>query len=170
MASTAPVSSSQAISSWHAIVCWNRQQTVFSRLSYGGEFDFGLSAQKEEYTRGFRETAGIISEEGVYLAGSGFWYPSFGDQLLVFEMEVDIPEDWHVISQGNGTSRDEEGQGPLVFRRRHGRDLCRGRAPPGLRGGRWRGQRAGLSAHRRRRPGSQVPDGDGSVHRDVPRI
>ena len=100
-------------------------------ISYQGKFDFGLSDQKEEYTRGFRETAGILSEEGVYLAGSGFWYPSFGNQLLVFEMTVDMPEEWHVISQGNGTGRDEEGRaqwssggamdeiyvvgGPLVF-------------------------------------------------------
>ncbi|HSD29115.1 MAG TPA: hypothetical protein VLL75_17575, partial [Vicinamibacteria bacterium] len=28
------------------------------RLRYEGRFDFGLSDQKEEYTRGFRETAG----------------------------------------------------------------------------------------------------------------
>ena len=79
-------------------------------MTYAGEFDFGLSEQKEEYTRGFRETAGIISEEGVYLAGSGFWYPSFGDQLLSFEMDVKMPEDWHVISQGNGTAGGGEGK------------------------------------------------------------
>jgi hypothetical protein len=79
-------------------------------ITYEGAFDFGLSDQKEEYTRGFRETAGIISEEGVYLAGSGFWYPSFGNQLLTFEMSVGIPEDWHVISQGNGTARGEDGR------------------------------------------------------------
>ena len=79
-------------------------------LSYAGDFDFGLSDQAEEYTRGFRETAGIVGEEGVYLAGSGFWYPSFGDQLLEFDMEVDIPVDWQVISQGNGTAQDGEGK------------------------------------------------------------
>ena len=45
------------------------------RLAYEGRFDFGLSDQKEEYTRGFRETVGIVSKQGVYLAGSGFWYP-----------------------------------------------------------------------------------------------
>ncbi len=48
------------------------------RLRYEGKFDFGLSDQKEEYTRGFRETAGIVSKEGVYLAGNGFWYPHVG--------------------------------------------------------------------------------------------
>ena len=43
-----------------------------------------LGRQKEEYTRGFRETAGVIGAEGVYLAGNGFWYPHFGDGLVEF--------------------------------------------------------------------------------------
>ena len=40
-------------------------------LTYSGKFDFGLGTQQEEYQRGFRDTAGIVSPEGVYLAGSG---------------------------------------------------------------------------------------------------
>jgi hypothetical protein len=80
------------------------------RVSYAGAFDFGLSDQKEEYTRGFRETAGIVSPEGVYLSGSGFWYPYFGPALVEFSVEVEQPAGWHVISQGNGTSRDAAGR------------------------------------------------------------
>ncbi len=38
-------------------------------LSYRGKVDFGLSDQKEEYTRGFRETRGIVGRKGVYLDG-----------------------------------------------------------------------------------------------------
>ncbi len=79
------------------------------RLEYEGVFDFGLSDQEEEYTRGFRETTGIVSSEGVYLAGSGFWYPHFGEGLLEFDVTVALPDGWHLISQGNGTSRDNEG-------------------------------------------------------------
>jgi hypothetical protein len=78
-------------------------------LEYEGPFDFGLSDQKEEYTRGFRDTLGIVSPEGLYLAGGGFWYPHVGEGLLEFEVEVTLPDGWHVVSQGNGTSRDEEG-------------------------------------------------------------
>ena len=78
-------------------------------LTYRGTFDFGLGEQKEEYTRGFRETAGIIGQEGVYLAGSGFWYPYFDDDLIEFGLEASAPEGWHLISQGNGSSRDEAG-------------------------------------------------------------
>jgi hypothetical protein len=79
-------------------------------LAYEGSFDFGLSDQKEEYTRGFRETVGILGEEGVYLSAGGFWYPYFGDELVDFDMEVNQPEGWHVISEGRGSSRDESGR------------------------------------------------------------
>jgi uncharacterized iron-regulated protein len=79
-------------------------------LTYGGRFDFGLGDQKEEYTRGFRDTAGIVGEEGVYLAGSGFWVPAFGDGLVSFELEVEQPDGWHVVSQGGGTSRGDDGR------------------------------------------------------------
>jgi hypothetical protein len=78
-------------------------------VAYSGPFDFGLSDQKEEYTRGFRETAGVVSKDGVYLAGSGFWYPYFGPALVEFALEVKQPAGWHSVSQGNGTSRDAEG-------------------------------------------------------------
>ncbi|MCP4659820.1 MAG: M20/M25/M40 family metallo-hydrolase [bacterium] len=79
-------------------------------LSWEGAVHFGLSDPKEEYTRGFRETAGMLDEEGVYLSGGGFWYPFFNDDLVEFAVEVGIPEGWHVISQGNGSSRDAEGR------------------------------------------------------------
>jgi hypothetical protein len=79
-------------------------------LAYEGIFDFGLSEEKEQYTRGFRSTIGLLGEEGVFLAGQSFWYPYFGDELVEFRLSVDLPDGWHVISQGEGTSRDEEGR------------------------------------------------------------
>jgi hypothetical protein len=78
-------------------------------VSYEGVIDFGLSDKKEEYTRGFRETAGILGAEGVYLAGSSCWYPSFNRELIEFELDVTQPAGWHVISQGNGTSQNDQG-------------------------------------------------------------
>jgi hypothetical protein len=79
------------------------------RLVYSGPFDFGLSAEAEQYTRGFRSTAGIVSPEGVYLAGDGAWYPKLGDGLVEFEVIVHQPDGWMVVSEGNGTARDEKG-------------------------------------------------------------
>ncbi len=82
-------------------------------LAYGGRFDFGLSDPKEEYTRGFRETAGIVSPEGVYLSGAGFWVPQLpagdGGGLLEFRMTAKVPAGWELISQGDGTSRGADG-------------------------------------------------------------
>jgi len=83
-------------------------QAILS-VSYEGLVDFGLSDKKEEYTRGFRETAGILGPEGIYLAGSSLWYPSFNRDLLEFELDVTQPPGWQVVSQGNGTSRDAQG-------------------------------------------------------------
>ncbi|MEO8501201.1 MAG: signal protein PDZ, partial [Vicinamibacteria bacterium] len=79
------------------------------RISYEGAVDFGLADQKEEYTRGFRETSGLLNEQGVYLAGSGFWYPYVNRELIEFSLDIAQPPDWHVISQGNGTSRGPDG-------------------------------------------------------------
>ena len=42
------------------------------RIRYDGVIDHGLSDQKEEYTRGFRESRGILGPQGVYqVAGIG---------------------------------------------------------------------------------------------------
>ena len=78
-------------------------------LRYDGHFDFGLSDEKEQYTRGFRQTAGVVSKEGVYLAGDGFWYPHVNRGLIEYGLEVEQPAGWHVISAGDGTSRDSGG-------------------------------------------------------------
>jgi hypothetical protein len=78
-------------------------------LSYQGRMDFELSPQREEYTRGFRETAGTIATEGVYLSAASRWYPQIAPDLLTFDLEVHAPAEWHVISEGNGTSRRDRG-------------------------------------------------------------
>ena len=79
------------------------------RVTYSGVIDFALSAQKEEYTRGFRETIGLVGPEGVYLAGSTFWYPHLSSGLVSFTMRATGPDGWHLISQGTGTSRGAGG-------------------------------------------------------------
>ena len=78
-------------------------------LRYAGPFDFGLSDEKEQYTRGMRETLGIVSNDGVYLAGNGFWYPRLSGDLIEYDLAVTLPDGWHAISAGNGTSRDAAG-------------------------------------------------------------
>ncbi len=79
-------------------------------LAYEGVINRPLSDPKEEYTRGFRDTTGIIGPEGVYMAGSTVWHPRFGPDLLTFDVTAAAPESWHVVSQGNGTSRGADGK------------------------------------------------------------
>jgi aminopeptidase N len=78
-------------------------------LTYEGVVDRPLSDPKEEYTRGFRDTSGLVGTEGVYLAGSSVWYPRFDEEFVTFRMEAAAPDGWHLISQGNGTSRGADG-------------------------------------------------------------
>ncbi|MBI4881856.1 MAG: M20/M25/M40 family metallo-hydrolase [Planctomycetes bacterium] len=79
-------------------------------LAYAGRVHFGLSDQKEEYTRGFRDTEGFLGEEGVYLAGGGSWYPVFAGTYVEFALDVGQPATWRVIGQGEGTARNEAGR------------------------------------------------------------
>jgi aminopeptidase N len=79
-------------------------------VEYGGVFDFPLSDAREEYTRGFRSTPGIVSKAGVYLPGVSGWYPLVGRALLTFTLTVTQPETWRVVAEGAGTSRDADGR------------------------------------------------------------
>lgn len=78
-------------------------------LRYRGRFNYVLSEQKEEYTRGFRQTRGWIGTEGVYLDGKSRWIPFFDERLVTFQLKVEQPPSWHVISQGKGTSKGADG-------------------------------------------------------------
>ena len=68
------------------------------RLVYAGAVDFGFDTPAEEYARGFSETAGVIGEQGVYLAGSSLWYPYLGDTLFVADVRTEAPEGWHLVT------------------------------------------------------------------------
>ena len=86
---------------------------LFSFL-VAGAVDNPLGDQKEEYTRGFRETVGIVGDVGVYLDGGSRWMPRFDDALVTFEVDVLAPEGWHVISQGSGSSGEGDGRARWV--------------------------------------------------------
>ncbi len=75
-------------------------------LEYRILLDYPVSAQQEEYARGFRETPGRVAPEGVYLAGTTFWYPYFNNELVTFELSTNVPAGWQLLSQGSGTAND----------------------------------------------------------------
>ncbi len=69
-------------------------------LEYGGKIYHPLEPYGKERARGFRQTPGMISGEGVYLAGSSFWYPILHRGVLTFNLQVELPSEWDSVSQG----------------------------------------------------------------------
>ncbi len=83
------------------------------RVEYSGLVDIPPTASAEEYARSFAETPGIISTEGVYLAGSTLWYPQLtgaqAAELVTYSLTVNTPKGWHLIAPGNGVSSGADG-------------------------------------------------------------
>lgn len=69
-------------------------------LEYSGNINHPISAEGEQYARGFKETPGLIDAKGVFLAGSTLWYPVALSQLVSFDLTITLPADWTAISQG----------------------------------------------------------------------
>ncbi|MEZ4906721.1 MAG: M1 family aminopeptidase [Saprospiraceae bacterium] len=69
-------------------------------LRYKGNIDSPIEQSMENYQRGFSESPGIISDMGIYLAGSSYWVPTFNNVLVTFEMNIQLTEKWLTVSQG----------------------------------------------------------------------
>jgi len=79
-------------------------------ISYAGLIKDEIEQSAAEYARGFSETKGIISDNGIYLAGSTYWLPKFeGNILSSFDLEVKIDKEWSIVSQGDRTKNEVEG-------------------------------------------------------------
>lgn len=64
-------------------------------LRYQGSLgDAGAKPQKRHANLNY------ITTHGVYLDASGHWYPQFGDELVTFSMEAELPAAWKAICQG----------------------------------------------------------------------
>jgi aminopeptidase N len=83
-------------------------------VSYQGSINHPVEAFGKEQARGMRETPGVISEEGVYLAGSSFWYPFIEASLVSFTLQVELPPDWDAVSQGERTEHLKKEERTLV--------------------------------------------------------
>jgi aminopeptidase N len=68
-------------------------------LTYGGEI-FLPPRQDAREARSFETTPGIIAAEGTVLTGDSGWYPGFGDGMLTFSLDIELPAGWRAISQG----------------------------------------------------------------------
>lgn len=77
-------------------------------LSYGGTIDHSIEQFGKEKARGYSQTRGMISGEGVYLAGSSFWYPVIGDFFVSFDIRTELPPEWDAVSQGGRTAYNKD--------------------------------------------------------------
>ncbi|MES9854109.1 MAG: M1 family aminopeptidase [Candidatus Thiodiazotropha sp. L084R] len=78
-------------------------------LEYDGVISHQLKRSQESPGRSQERLAGTISPEGTYLDAGVAWYPYFQNSLQTFSMSVSVPEDWLVISQGEGPIIDDYG-------------------------------------------------------------
>ncbi len=83
-------------------------------LTYAGVVNHQLKAVGKEYARGFMATPGIISTDGVVLSGATHWVPRFGDELLTFDLVVELPPGWDAVSQGELIERVTSDKGTRV--------------------------------------------------------
>jgi aminopeptidase N len=77
-------------------------------LSYAGTIRHPLDAQAQEYARGFRETPGTVSPQGVFLSGATHWYPSFDDSRITFDLSAELPAGWEAVSQGSRVQHERD--------------------------------------------------------------
>jgi Peptidase family M28/PDZ domain/Peptidase family M1 domain len=74
-------------------------------LRYQGRIRHALQSQGEDYARGFSETAGMIGEEGVFLADQSYWYPQVTGERLTFDLDLHLPPGWSGMTQGERLSQ-----------------------------------------------------------------
>lgn len=76
-------------------------------IFYEGIINDEITTGAAEYARGFSETRGVISDNGVYLAGSSFWKPYFSNiDLMTYNLNVVMDSAWEVVSQGTRTKNE----------------------------------------------------------------
>lgn len=86
-------------------------------ISYSGSIKDDIKESAAEYARGFSETKGTISEQGIYLAGSTYWLPKFDkDVLSSFDLDVAIDKEWLIVSQGVRTKNEiQDGERKITY-------------------------------------------------------
>ena len=78
----------------------NTESNSFT-ITYKGVIKDSIEQSAAEYARGFSETKGTITENGIYLSGSTYWLPKFeNDFLSSFNLTINIDKDWSIVSQG----------------------------------------------------------------------
>jgi len=75
-------------------------------LRYQGRIRHALHPQGEDYARGYSETAGMIDDQGVFLADQSYWYPQVAGERLTFDLNLHLPPGWTGMTQGERLTQE----------------------------------------------------------------
>jgi hypothetical protein len=75
-------------------------------LRYQGRIRHALHPQGEDYARGYSETAGMIDDQGVFLADQSYWYPQVAGERLTFDLDLHLPPGWTGMTQGERLAQE----------------------------------------------------------------
>jgi len=73
-------------------------------LTYTGKINYEIKSLGSKYDRGFSQTPGLISDRGIYLAGSTYWIPWFNEDFMTYDLTVTVPKTWDIVSHGKRTT------------------------------------------------------------------
>ncbi len=74
-------------------------------IRYQGIIQHPLGKLSQGYADGRNTTPGLISEQGVFLNISSYWFPVIDGALINFDMQLNLPDGWAAISQGRQGER-----------------------------------------------------------------
>ena len=69
-------------------------------ITYAGKLSASEEDKTREYARSFYQGSDNISDKGVFLDPSDYWYPVIDDQLVGFTLKTLMPKPWISVSQG----------------------------------------------------------------------
>ena len=70
-------------------------------LKYQGEVFHPVRSSQQGLTSDLEDSAGLVSEDGVFLSHGSAWYPLFENSpSLSFKLETNLPAKWKSVSQG----------------------------------------------------------------------
>jgi len=77
-------------------------------LHYTGRISHAVTDSSEGFGRSFESTPGMIAADGVFLSAASGWFPlplPLQGRLFRFDLRVQVPAAWEVISQGKSGDR-----------------------------------------------------------------
>ena len=77
-------------------------------LRYQGRIRHALHTLGDGYAQGFNETAGMIGEQGVFLAAESYWYPQVTGERLTFDLNLRLPSGWTGMTQGERLTQERD--------------------------------------------------------------